>query len=127
MKLGRCAFLFVSASFTIGRSAHLTCFVSVEMGASECGQAGALSCQCPTVILNRRLQVLRSALSQFRGFKILFVCFFSACVKEELLVASHRVIGSKVLQCCEAADHYHLPVLRNTWFLGQPVCKVAIL
>lgn len=27
-------------------------------------------------------------------------------MKEELPVASHRVIGSKVLQCCEAADHY---------------------
>jgi len=27
-------------------------------------------------------------------------------VKEELLVASNRAIGSKVLQCCEAADNY---------------------
>lgn len=27
-------------------------------------------------------------------------------MKQELLVASHRVIGSKVLQCCEATDHY---------------------
>ena len=44
MKLGRCAFLFVSPSFTIGRSAHLTCFVFIELGASEWGQAGALSC-----------------------------------------------------------------------------------
>ena len=27
-------------------------------------------------------------------------------MKEELLVASNRAIGSKVLQCCEAADNY---------------------
>jgi hypothetical protein len=27
-------------------------------------------------------------------------------VKQELLFGSHRVIGSKVLQCYEAADHY---------------------
>lgn len=51
------------------------------------------------------MQVLRSALSHFRSFKILFVFVF-ARVKQELLVAYHRVIGSKVLQCCEAADHY---------------------
>ena len=83
------------------------------------------------------MQVLRSALSQYRSFKILGYIFFSPCVKQELLVASHRGNGSKVLQCCAAADHYpSLASLKKhvvsrtaglqDWYFVISVCRIVI-